>query len=376
MSDRDHFTELSYKMLQKDDLAQQDRQFWVEYILRQLRGKDMIETYTLGDIIEWNFTGDNIVFTQEQLEIPISYLVTEYILDTTPAVHVLVRKMVIDGNYIYGVGSFENGYNGIADTGIWKYDIRSGAYYSIGSGVKYPHDIAIDSSGNILVVGNLTEINGDAGAVGGVAYWNGTLWAEVGTFGGASLAMGGVAVDGNDNFYICGAFVDIGDANGDRIVKWDGASFSSLATGRDNTVYCVATDASNNVYAGGAFTNYASVWGGSSWSDFSGFNGIVWNIVVDGTDIYFMGAFTTPYPYITKWDGSEFSGFGNGTGGAIVGGGGMTILSDGTVYVVNAEPRMYGWDGSKWTSLETDFPDAHSLVTDTNDNVYVGEWIS
>src|SRR5688572_24664144 len=78
------------------------------------------------------------------------------------------------------------------------------------------------------------------------------------------------AVDGTD-IYVGGAFTNAGgDANADRIARWDGASWSALGTGLNGTVHTIATNGTD-IYVGGAFTNaggdananYVAKWDGT-----------------------------------------------------------------------------------------------------------------
>ena len=372
MSDRDHFAELSHKMLQKDDLAQQDRQFWVEYILRQLRGKDMIETYTLGDIIEWNFTGENsngdtIIFTQEQLKIPISSIISTYNLIADPAEKEDVRVMHVDGTNVYVGGGYTT-YKSVLCNGVFKFDTLSGGYYGFGNGLATANTVegvGVNSTGTLYAAGALSNING-TGQQGGAAYWNGTTWVEIGSF--AINECNHLVIDSDDNVYFGGSFTDVGDANGDKIVKWNGSAFSSLGSGLDGNCYGLAIDTSDNIYAVGAFTGNASKWSGSAWSSLGGTFDAAPDVVrVFGDEAYICGDFTTPYPSVVKWNGTEFSGFG--------GGGGINdiaVLSDGTVYGC-AGTSVYYWSGSEWTAVAT-FTSASvtHICVDANDNIYIG----
>jgi len=371
MSDRDHFAELSYKMLQKDDLVQQDRQFWVEYILRLLRGKDMIETYTLGDIIEWNFTGDNIVFTQEQLEIPIGSIISKYFFSEieAPPETVDVYRLAVSGTSVYGAGAIGS-YKGITCNGVFRFDALSGGYYTVGSITEKPNacvDIAVDSSENVYVVGSLSSVNGS------VAYWNGSAWAEIGSF--LLNSVDAVDIDSDDLVYLGGDFTNVGDANGDRIVSWNGAAFASLGSGLDNDVRDLACDDDDNVYAVGDFTGYVSKWNGSSWTVIgTGFNAAPSRVKVYNGDIYISGTFTTPYPYFVKWDGESFSGFGSGLGCSD-----FAVLSNGDIYGSNSR-QMYFWSGSSWDAVYSELSHGSggpiSMEIDTNDNLYLGEeWV-
>jgi len=85
-----------------------------------------------------------------------------------------------------------------------------------------------------------------------------------------------------------------------RIVKWDGSSWSALGSGMSGGVYALAVSGSD-LYAGGSFTNAGgsaangiAKWNGSAWSALgSGMNNTVWALAVSGSDLYAGGYFTT-----------------------------------------------------------------------------------
>src|SRR5439155_20049635 len=56
-------------------------------------------------------------------------------------------------------------------------------------------------------------------------------WSAVSTgITTAGSAVNALAVN-NGGLYVGGTFLDVGSANGDRVVKWDGAAWSAVSTG-------------------------------------------------------------------------------------------------------------------------------------------------
>ena len=128
-----------------------------------------------------------------------------------------------------------------------------------------------------------------------------SAWSAVGA-GPNSPVMGAVttiAVSGTD-VYVGGHWTHY-QMPGDCIARWDGASWSTLGEGVDDTVYAI-TASGTGLYVGGWFsqagdvsgTKHIARWDGSGWSALgSGTSDIVYTIAVrDATgDVYVGGAF-------------------------------------------------------------------------------------
>ena len=378
MSDRDHFTELSYKMLQKDDLAQQDRQFWVEYILRLLRGKDMIETYTLGDVIEWNFTGDNIVFTQEQLEIPLDQLLGYYVYDWGAATTIYAYKL--DGNDVYIIGLVGE------DIVVQKIDTTSGNVTTL-TGLTLDGgtltDIAIDSNGLVYAVGDNAIGESDSK----FAVWDGTEWTDIPTPGVLVNKCYVVDTIGTD-VYIGGQFIDTDWPEASRVrelYKYDG-SFTPLITdavASGGAIWDMELDTDGNLYLGGPFdvlggvtvynvakytvsTGAVSAIGGGIQEDdgvvrvihkdASGYIWVGWDISLGGDSV------------IHRWDGSQWDTLGGIDNTTRVFG--ITTIGE-VGYCVGEFNNIYVWDGS-WDIISTGTDKSYlAISSDTYGNIYV-----
>ncbi len=244
---------------------------------------------------------------------------------------------------------------------------------------------ALDDSGNVYVGGSFT-IAGDVPA-NNIAKWNGSSWSTLisGSSNGVNGAVNALAVSGT-NVYVGGAFTLLGDGttSTNRIAKWNGSSWSTLTSGSSNgvnaTVYALAVSGTD-IYVGGAFTllgdgttsaNRIVKWNGSSWSTLTsgssnGVNGTVYALAVSGTNVYVGGIFTllgdgtTSANRIAKWNGSSWStlpsGSSNGVSGTVYAlavsgtdlyvGGQFTLLGDGTTSAKN----LAKWNGSGWSAL-------------------------
>jgi hypothetical protein len=175
------------------------------------------------------------------------------------------------------------------------------------------HAVALDDSGNLYAGGNFTTVGGVGANY--IAKWNGSSWSAVGN--GVDSTVNALALDGNGNVYAGGDFpqvcgnstCDSGNTRANRIAKWNGSGWSVLGNGVNSTVYALAVDSNNNVYAGGDFAqacgnstcdsgnttvNRIAKWNGTGWSTLgSGTNGTVNALVARGGGIFAGGNFTT-----------------------------------------------------------------------------------
>jgi hypothetical protein len=249
-----------------------------------------------------------------------------------------------------------------------------------------------------------------------IAKWDGTSWSSLGT--GSANGMGGVATtvqaltvfdDGSGSgpaLYAGGTFTTAGGVPANRIVKWNGTSWSPLLTGLANGVsgnaapsvsaLAVYDDGSGDgpvLYAGGGFgtaggvpANRIATWNGTSMSSlFTGSpngvnNGISAVAVFDdglggGPALYVGGDFTTAggvtASRIAKWNGTSWSSLGTGSANGVSGnsaitisaltvfddgsGGGPALYAGGDFTFAGGTPanRIAKWNGTSWSSLGT-----------------------
>jgi hypothetical protein len=162
------------------------------------------------------------------------------------------------------------------------------------------------------------------------------VWANISTgFGGAVLCF----TKGKDNcIYIGGNFTNVGDANGDYIVKWNPitGTLSSLGTGlAGGECQSLLTAPNGDIYAGGAFTSaggvantaYIAKWNGTAWVSLSttslGATVTVLAWGIEGT-LYVGGNFTNAggvanADYICRYTGTSWAAVGDvqGTSGIV-----------------------------------------------------------
>jgi hypothetical protein len=218
----------------------------------------------------------------------------------------------------------------------------------------------------IYIGGNFVNAGGDPNA-DYLAKWNGTAWVSV--FAGINTSVYALAFDSVGNLYIGGAFENLGGDNGDRIVKWDGSSLSSLGTGlQSGYAQTIIIDNNNNIFVGGNFLTAGGVantvriakWDGSVWTPLSTgiSNGLVYKIISDKNgNLYIGGTFTNVGDangnYIVKWTGSAFQSLGTGADGNVL----SLFLDDSqNLYAGGSFTAIGGvavgkwgrWNGQKW----------------------------
>jgi hypothetical protein len=232
---------------------------------------------------------------------------------------------------------------------------------------------------------------GEAGGVpvSNVARWDGTAWSALGS-GVTGAPLGWVFdlivapdVSGRSSvLYAGGHFDTAGGATANNIAQWDGAAWSPLGDGVNNTVYALAVfdDGSGRgaaLYVGGIFSSAGGVavnniarWDGASWHPVAdGLDGTVYALAVfddgSGPTLYAGGTFTHAGAAealgIATWDGSSWSPVGGGTDGYVteltVGANGArdgsALYVGGEFTTVGTVPanNIAGWDGSTWSAF-------------------------
>src|SRR5439155_4621891 len=114
---------------------------------------------------------------------------------------------------------------------------------------------ALAVSGSDLYAGGAFTTAGGS-AANEIAKWNGSSWSELGSgTEGVNLFASQVyalAVSGS-NVYAAGSFKTAGGSGADNVAKWNGSSWTALASGLEGEVLALAVSG-GDVYAGGVFT--------------------------------------------------------------------------------------------------------------------------
>jgi hypothetical protein len=235
-------------------------------------------------------------------------------------------------------------------------------------------------------------------------------WSSVG--GGMNFVVTALTVfnDGTGPapaLYAGGRFTTAGDVTANYIAKWDGAHWSALGSGMNDTVFALTVfddGTGSALYAGGIFTtadgmpaNRVAKWDGAHWAPLgTGVSGgifpVVWALTWfdDGTGpaLYAGGEFTmagdVAANHIAKWDGTQWSPLGNGVGGGtqpdvfaltvfddaagsgLYAGGRFTTAEDVTAN------HIAKWVGTQWSALGSGTNNEVSALTSFDDGTGLG----
>jgi hypothetical protein len=220
----------------------------------------------------------------------------------------LVRGLKIDASgLLYVIGTFTNAGGVAAADYIATWNGTAWAAVgtpSTGATVTSVHAVDIDNAGNVYVAGNFLNLAGVA-AADGIAMWNGTAWAALGTgVAGAGAACNDVLAITPTRVYAAGGGITSfgGVANTANLAMWNGSSWVEVGGGLTGTATCLAISSAGDLYVGGAMTaagsvtvNRIAVWNGASWADLGGssLNNTVWNLTfASNGSLYASGQFT------------------------------------------------------------------------------------
>ena len=280
------------------------------------------------------------------------------------------------------------------------------SWTSLGAGVDDGTVLAVQATPTGVVY-----VGGDFGFAGEntpntrmLAKWDGSSWSRVGnnivgavsevkamTWAGGHLYVGGTF------FRFDPSFLDF-----DKIARFDGTSWSAVGTRWNTTsttesVNALAVDSAGNVYAGGDFTlasgapaSYLAKWDGTSWSGLGdGPSGAVNALALDDSDnLYVGGDFTTaggaPVNRVAKWNGSSWSPLGTGMNNPVnaleaVNYCGQTVLYAGGAFTTAggaSAQRVAAWDGTQWSpvggGVGTGPSSVRALAALGHDTLYAG----
>jgi hypothetical protein len=283
------------------------------------------------------------------------------------------------GTALYAGGQFEIA-GGVPASRIARWD--GSAWIPLASGISggsLPSVSALashdDGTGPALYAGgSFTHAGGVA--TNGIARWDGATWAALG-----SGVSGGVRAlvshdDGRGSaLFAGGAFPTAGGVTVNHIARWDGTSWSSLGSGIGNggvRALAVFDDGGGPaLYAGGNFASVGGVaasnvarWDGSSWTPLaSGTDGYVTTLAVHGSALYAGGVFAVaggvPASRVARWDGTSWTPLASGTDSIVQAllshddGRGSALFAGGSFTVAGgvAADGVARWDGASWTPL-------------------------
>lgn len=309
----------------------------------------------------------------------------------------------------------------VAATHIATWDPATANWSALGTGiVGNVYALAVMANGDLVAGGNFNSVgnvvrwngatwspmgsgvsgivralavmwNGDLIAGGDflpscVARWDGTSWIPVG-YGGAPGMNGPVhalATTPTGLLYAGGEFTTADGASANHVARWNGAYWTAMGVGAtngmDDTVRCLVTHPSGQVFAGGDFltatsilVNHIARWNGGVWQSLAGgTDGAVDALALTSTGIVAGGAFTTAggsvsANRIAACDGTSWSSLGSGANGSVYT---VVTLSNGDI-VAGGYFRTTGallanyiarWNGAAWSAMGSGTNDAVSAL--------------
>lgn len=231
-----------------------------------------------------------------------------------------------------------------------------------------------------------------------------------------------IAVNGTD-IYIGGSFIlicgnaacDSGNMTANRVAKWNGSAWSMLGNGFDGSVNGLAFNGTDLIAAGSfgeicgnetcdsgnTIVNHIARWNGAAWTGLD--NGVsdgVYALKVKGGIVYIGGSFTyicgnaacdsgnSTVNNIAKWDGSTWSGVGNGfsdyvsaiavSGKKIYAGGHFKeICGNGACDSGNSNAHNIAvWNGTSWSAMGMGLSNDPNVIVTSGSSVYIGGYFS
>jgi len=312
---------------------------------------------------------------------------------------------------MYAGGSFSSA-GGVSAASVAVWDGTN--WTSLGSGIAGQVGALAADSGNVVYAGG-TFTNAGGAAATNIARWDGTNWSGFGAVRGTNLFLGSfvvaaLAIDGTGNVYVGGTFTNAGGAAATNIARWDGTNWSGVGSGiptptfgppsRGSVVDALAVSGTGTLYAGGLFTNAGGIvasniakWDGSNWSAVgSGLRGpsfpsspVVSSIALDSNGdlyasgtIYGVGGGAPTFFGVARWDGTNWSGMGDGISSSVqaLGATNGIVFATGSFSVAGEVPAsgIARWDGASWQALGPSGMNSRAacFLIDASGNLYVG----
>ncbi len=199
-----------------------------------------------------------------------------------------------------------------------------------------------------------------------IVRWTGASWETLGVLDLPATQL--IATPGG-GLIAAGEFTSVGGVAANRIARWDGAQWSPLGAGLNNTVSTAVRLSNGDIVVAGSFSvaggsraNRVARWDGAQWSPLgAGLNGLPASLaVLPGGSLVATGNFTasgaTPVAYIARWDGVQWSSLGTGLNQS---GNALAVLPNGDLVVGGSfttaggvpANRLARWNGSSWSAF-------------------------
>lgn len=288
---------------------------------------------------------------------------------------------------VYFVGGFTTA-NGVTVNGVCYWDGTT--FVSMDRGVGGGGQaicVTVAPNGDVWVGGTFTTVGSAATATDGLARWNiaTSTWTAFDLSAGA--AFNDLEFDFSNNLYATGAFTNWnGNADSDRIVKYDGATWSNLGTGLSGTGEALKVFSDSVIYVAGQFTtgngvtlNRIGYWNGTTFVALhaSGADSTINALELDPAgNLYVGGSFTTiggaSISDIALWNGAAFSALGSGISNSVL----VMRYLNGILYVGGAAltEEIALWNGYTWTPGDVGLPSGPNVTAlmDWQGDLYIG----
>jgi hypothetical protein len=201
-----------------------------------------------------------------------------------------------------------------------------------------------DGGGAALYAGGSFFHAGTANNANNIAKWNGTSWSGLASgvldSGPAPVSVQALEVfDGS--LYVGGRFDWAGGVAVEGIARWSGSAWSAVGGSVTDEVHALTVHddgSGSRLFVGGQFsvagTANVATWDGANWAGVGGTNGVVDDFIAHDGALFAAGTFTLaggqPVQHVARWDGAGWTGLGV----QFAGGGGRALASfDGRLYV-------------------------------------------
>ena len=340
---------------------------------------------------------------------------------------------------LYAGGSFTSA-GSVNTNGVAKWDGSS--WSPLGTGLMnganaagalafcaFDEDGAGPNPPALFVGGSFTSAGGVS--ANNIARWDGVAWSALGsglggTFSNPPEVEALVVFDDGTGpaLFVGGTFTTAGRVSVNNIAKWNGTSWSALASGVNHVVRALAVfddGTGAQLIAGGQFNSAGgnpagqiARWNGTSWSSLlGGVSSAVFALTVFDDDgpgphapaLYAGGDFTAassvPVNYVGRWDGTSWSALGPGINGPVftltsfdadgASGNPARLYAGGVFHVATGSIGNFiaQWDGSAWSPLgagmsgSPDQPQVVALAAFDDDaggrhpsSLYAGGWFA
>lgn len=300
-----------------------------------------------------------------------------------------IKALALDRQGNLYAGGYFSTIGGVAAAKIARWD--GAAWSPVGTGAGgFVEALAVDSQDQLYMGGNFCIIDGDL--LCNIAKWDGKAWSSLRGKGDGLGRVFAVAVDQQDQLYVGTESITVG-----RLARWRGDDWLALGAGVDATVFALAFDTNNQLYAGGSFrqaggkaTNGIARWDGATWSALgSGVDGSVFALTfaADGT-LYVGGSFkqagSAQAAGIATWQGTQWAPVSGGVSGsksAETTVYALAVTTDGALYAGGsftaagnlAATKIARWQTGRWSAVgdgQGMNGPVKALVVDSNNHLF------